>query len=395
MEVIQYYITRNECYKNNIKGADSRYTTFQARGPLGLMLHSIGTPQPSAKVIANYENQRGVSQAVHGILQPDGTVYQTLPWNFRGWHAGGSANNTHVGVEMSEPDTIKYIPNTATFTIDPKDVPAAQEFCRKNYATAVELFASLCKSYNLDPLKCIISHSEGHKMGIASNHADPEHIWRQLELPFTMDTFREDVKKKIEEETPPVERATVRNGSKGPDVEELQKDLNVLGYNCGAVDGKFGKNTEAAVKSFQKDNGLTVYGIVGKKTWAAIDERLAELPNENDEIYRVRKTWEDVKSQIGAFEKFENAKRACDKAGYEYAVYNDKGHEEYRPEKPFEEYDVRVLTLLNIRESYTVNSKILGTLKKGTVVTIVSQKDSWGKLKDRDGWISLKYTKLV
>ena len=43
------------------------------------------------------------------------------------------------------------------------------------------------------------------------------------------------------------------------------------------------------------------------------------------EMYRVRKTWEDSKSQVGAYADLENAKKACDKAGKEYEVYNSKG----------------------------------------------------------------------
>lgn len=46
---------------------------------------------------------------------------------------------------------------------------------------------------------------------------------------------------------------TVKNGSKGNDVKTLQTLLNEKGYNCGKVDGIFGKNTENAVKQFQKD----------------------------------------------------------------------------------------------------------------------------------------------
>lgn len=52
------------------------------------------------------------------------------------------------------------------------------------------------KEYDLNPLAdgVIISHAEGHKRGIASNHGDPEHLWRQLGMGYTMDGFRKDVK---------------------------------------------------------------------------------------------------------------------------------------------------------------------------------------------------------
>ena len=123
MHLYKHYSVNNPCYKNNVNKADSRYTTFQQRGPLGLMLHSVGCAQPSAKVFADQWNKSGIEVAVHAVLQADGTVYQCLPWNYRGWHAGASANNTHVGVEMTEPSQIKYT-GGSTFTV--LDKAAAQ-----------------------------------------------------------------------------------------------------------------------------------------------------------------------------------------------------------------------------------------------------------------------------
>ena len=67
-------------------------------------------------------------------------------------------------------------------------------------------------------------------------------------------------------------RRTLRRGSQGDDVAELQEMLNARGYDCGKVDGIFGKGTEAAVKAFQRDNGLTVDGVVGRNTWAALEK---------------------------------------------------------------------------------------------------------------------------
>lgn len=66
--------------------------------------------------------------------------------------------------------------------------------------------------------------------------------------------------------------STLRKGSKGAAVEELQELLLSRGYslpNYGA-DGDYGNETVAAVKEFQKDNGLEADGICGPKTWAAL-----------------------------------------------------------------------------------------------------------------------------
>lgn len=64
----------------------------------------------------------------------------------------------------------------------------------------------------------------------------------------------------------------LKKGSEGDDVKELQQKLMALGYDLGkwGADGEFGSATLAAVKAFQKDHGLTVDGIFGKKSYAAL-----------------------------------------------------------------------------------------------------------------------------
>ena len=64
--------------------------------------------------------------------------------------------------------------------------------------------------------------------------------------------------------------ATLRRGSTGPEVTALQQRLTDLGFDPNGIDGKFGPDTEAAVKAFQQANGLTVDGIVGPITRAAL-----------------------------------------------------------------------------------------------------------------------------
>lgn len=183
MEIIQSILTKNDCY-----------TTGRKIVVKGLMLHSVGCSQPKASVFINNWNRSGLEVCVHGFIDGlTGKVYQTLPWDHRGWHAGGSANNTHIGVEMCEPAEITYT-GGASFTI--KNETKAREVATRTYKSAVELYAMLCEQYKLDPLAdgVIISHKEGHSRGVASNHGDPEHLWKQLKLPYTMDTFRADVK---------------------------------------------------------------------------------------------------------------------------------------------------------------------------------------------------------
>lgn len=181
MNIIQSICTQSDCYREG-KAIDVK----------GLMIHSVGCPQPKAQPFINNWNKAGASACVHAIVEPDGDVYQLLPWNHRGWHGGGSSNNTHIGVEMTEPDTIKYV-GGATWK-ETGDGTNTKAHVLATYKHAVELFAYLCKMFSLDPLAdgVIVSHSEGHKRGIASNHGDVEHLWSKFGLSMTQ--FRKDIK---------------------------------------------------------------------------------------------------------------------------------------------------------------------------------------------------------
>lgn len=288
MQLIENFLTLNPCYHANMANADDRYTTFQRRGPQGLVLHSVGCAQPSAQVFTKKWNSPSYDRAcVHAFIDANsGAVYQCLPWNFRAWHVGGSANNTHVGVEMCEPSAIKYTTG-AKFTITDKDKAFKQ--CETAYKAAVELFAMLCKKYNLDPLEdgVILSHYECGKRGIGSRHVDPEHLWTGLGIGYTMAGFRKDVKAAMSgvtvvpttqpaapvvEKTVTVKVRQLSRGMEGNDVKTLQAALIANGFSCGSAgtDGDFGAGTEAALKKFQTKYSLGADGISGNGTWGKL-----------------------------------------------------------------------------------------------------------------------------
>lgn len=187
MNLKQYYLTKNECYKRGVTMTVG-----------GLMLHSTGANNPNLKrYVPNFDGTIGDNPngnhwdqyrpggrqvCVHGFIGKlaDGSIatVQTLPWNMRGWHAGKSAgNNSYIGVEICE-DNLKD-----------------KDYFTKVYNEAVELFAYLCKEFKLDPLTKIVCHCEGYDKGIASNHADVMHWFSKHGK--TMNNFRNDVKKKM------------------------------------------------------------------------------------------------------------------------------------------------------------------------------------------------------
>lgn len=182
MNLQKLIFTENACYK-----------TGQKIKPKGIMVHSTGANNPTLRryvgpddgklgknQYGNHWNQDtpdGRRVCVHafiGKLQ-DGSIatYQTLPWDHRGWHAGGSANDTHIGFEICE------------------DGLTDAAYFGKVYREAVELCVYLCKLYGLTE-KDIICHYEGYKQGKASNHGDVLHWFPKHGK--SMDTFRADVK---------------------------------------------------------------------------------------------------------------------------------------------------------------------------------------------------------
>ena len=219
----------------------------------------------------------GREVCVHGFIGKlaDGTIatYQTLPWDHRGWHAGGSANNTHIGFEICEDD----LTDGAYFA--------------KVYKEAVELCAYLCKQYGLTE-KNIICHSEGYKQGVASNHGDVMHWFPKHGK--SMDTFRAEVK------------ALLTTDAKEDD--PAQEEAPAVTYPEKLTSG----------------------------------------------YYRVRKTWKDSKSQVGAYRILKNAKAAADKNPGTYVFTND-GVAIY-PEKAAETYRIHTVvkgdTLWDIAKKY-------------------------------------------
>lgn len=111
----------------------------------------------------------------------------------------------------------------------------------------------------------------GHK-----EYARP--VGRKPDPDFDMVAFRAAVSAILDGSAPPpkviaayesggLQRKTLQRGDHGDLVQELQRRLDV------DVDGWFGAHTEAAARQFQRDKGLLPDGIVGPKSWAALDAR--------------------------------------------------------------------------------------------------------------------------
>ena len=201
-------------------------------------------------------------------------------------------------------------------------------------------------------------------------------------------------------------KRVLSQGMSGSDVKAMQEQLIKLGYSCGSTgaDGSFGAATKAALIKFQKDSKLEADGYCGPLTYAALDKAIA-AKNAVKQIYRIRKTWKDAASQKGAYSNLDNAIAACKKLGNGYKVFDANGKIMYDSTARITpvvhtvtpiNYKVQITTdVLRIRATPSLSGKVVGSVKKNEVYTIVGESNGWGKLKSGAGWISLAYTKKV
>lgn len=316
MKIIESILTKNPCYT-----AGKKITVK------GLMLHSVGCPQPNASAfIKNWNKASFDAACVHAFIDGDsGDVYQTLPWNHRGWHGGGSSNNTHIGVEMCEPDCIKYT-GGASFTCSNK--AEARKVAARTYKSAVALFAFLCEKYNLNPLAdgVIVSHKEGYARGIASNHGDPEHLWKQLDLGYTMDTFRKAVKnamKADETKSDVLYRVQVGAFSVKSNAINMQSKLKKSGYKDALI-VKRGNLYRVQVGAFSKKSNAENYAEeLEQKDFSTY------ITTKSGTAVASKKTIEEVAKEViqGKWGNGEARVNALVKAGYDHEAVQRKVNE--------------------------------------------------------------------
>lgn len=243
MNLQKLILTKNACYI-----AGEKITVK------GIMVHSTGANNPNlSRYVGPDDGKLGVNKynnhwntynpdgrevCVHAFIGKlkDGSIatYQTLPWNHRGWHAGGSANNTHIGFEICE------------------DGLSDGNYFKKVYQEAVELCAYLCKQYGLTE-KNILCHSEGGKKGIATSSSDVMHWFPKHGK--SMDTFRADVKALLNKKETVKTAITVHGINKGRGTDEM------ILYVGKATTGTNVWGTEAILNSDFTVVSIGKYGV--------------------------------------------------------------------------------------------------------------------------------------
>ena len=304
MQIKNVICTESDCYLAN--------RTIEVKGG---MIHSVGCPQPDPYVFQAIWNKPDLKSCVHAVVGKDGVVLQCLPFTMKGWHAGGSGNNYLVSLEMTEPATIKY--TGGANWIELGDGSNTKAHVLTTYKHAVDFFAYIAKLYGFNPLdsNCLMSHSEGYKKGVACNHGDVEHLWSKFGL--TMDKFRKDVKNAMIGVTIDFGGSVSETNTSKQTVKSLNGTLTVIykgddGLNV-RISPSFGNN----VKEIMHEGTCTVVGISNDEKWYKLKSggfittvpeyvsfKATKAQKESTKgtgYYKVRKSKDDGKSQIGAF----------------------------------------------------------------------------------------------
>lgn len=203
-----------------------------------------------------------------------GTV-QSMPWDFRPWGCAsgvnGSCNNGWIQFEICE------------------DGLSDREYAARVFEEACMLTAYLCRMFRLDPngsasiggVRCpvITCHNDAAKLGLGSDHADINH-WFPKILGKDMTDARKRVSELIGgiemfegyiEKMPPRGYYLLGDGYKTeteyqPQIKQIQLFLNWAVDTKLSISGKYGSDTEKAVKKFQKKTGISADGSWGNET---------------------------------------------------------------------------------------------------------------------------------
>lgn len=325
LKIIENYLTKNRCYQQARK-----------RTAIGIQVHSIGTAQNTAQAIADYWNQPSVSACVHYIVdaEVEGKVLHILPDTYYAWADGGYGNHNLITFEIAESDYMRYTGNGANYAITNPEKFKAD--IMRGYNTAVQLCAYLCNQHGWNPmaklssgLYLISSHDEGRKAGLSTAHVDPTHIWSKFGL--TMDGFRKDVAEAMKGNT-----TITKSNMPSSAVYRIRKAWDDEKSQIGAY--TVFDNAKNACKE-----GYTVFDQNGKAVYVAPSKTDAD-----ETFYRVRKTWDDAKTQIGAYKLIDNAKANCPLG---YAVYDENGKEIYRNTSPVKSHGLQAKDLNGLTEA--------------------------------------------
>lgn len=357
LDIIKAYAVNNLCYK-----------AAQKMTPKGIVVHSTGANNPYLKRYVdapsevgsnrygnhwNVERPGGQSVCVHAFIGYDKggivRVAEILPLTICCWGVGNGSKGSY-----------NYDPAYIQFEICEDDL-TDKAYYTKAFSVAAEYCAQLCKEYHIS-VDNVVGHTEAHKLGYGSNHADPEHWMKKFG--HTMADFRKAVSDRLNNTEQPAKKVTASQNIavaskaiKAGDLVAIAKDAVYYG----------GANMPGWVKS---QHWYVKQSPVGNRVVIDKNER--------------------------------GTQSICSPVHKQYlTVVRAASKTKKTTQQVMTPYRVKVkVDSLIIRKGAGTNTEKLGSITDNGVYTIVEEKtgigaSKWGRLKSGAGWISLDYVKKL
>ena len=439
--------TNSTCYKNTVK--------MQIKGILWhdtgcnnpwlsrYVQPTDGSPNYAADIAKIGKNKNG-NDWNHKTVQAglncwvgkfaDGSVgtIQSMPWNYRPWGCGsgskGSCNTGWIQFEICE------------------DAKNNKQYAQQVWDEAIDLTASLCKLYNIDPMgtttyngvtvPTILCHWDSYLLKLGSGH-DDIYDWFPKILGKNMTDVRKEVAARMKSNKGWIQQGDAwyyykEDGSKATGWYKVKNTWYYFNSNgvmqTGWIESegkKYYLQPSGAMKTgwlhyenkwyyFNSKGAMTTGWLKEKNTWYFLhdDGTMAQkewakyedgyyywLSLNGKWSYKPKGQWFEKDKKKGFKDSkgwypsdetiiIDNVRCAFDKNGF------------LKSSKPIEPVDtsfkVKITTeVLRIRSGPGTSYDQVGTVAKGDVYTIVEVKDNWGRLKSDTGWICLDYTEKV
>jgi N-acetylmuramoyl-L-alanine amidase CwlA len=244
----------------------------------GVVIHWFADENATAENVINYWERKANGVSAHDLICLDGTVYHAVDYDQMTYQVGSPKGYTKEALER-----LSDYPNNCVVGIECAHLDMTGKMTNATYNSLVEHATNLLKKFNLT-----VDNLWLHSEIVGINYKDCHRFFSRN--PEEWSNFKKLVDAKLnppkpvvppKQETPKptqpkpvipslsIPKSTLKLGSKGTEVKQLQAILNKLNFVV-KVDGDFGNNTKLALIKFQKANKLVADGIYGNATESAM-----------------------------------------------------------------------------------------------------------------------------